>query len=153
VYCHGQDVAQPNPGVDPTMFKFSGIRPVTTPDYDGDGNKGESIKDEIEGLEEALYAEIQAFGFKIGNPVIYDGHSYPYFFIDTNGNGNIDFLENIYPNKYGFTNAKLLKASYNYQVSKKEPHGFIHNSRYIAQLLVDSIEHLGGSVAAYTWRK
>jgi hypothetical protein len=153
VFCHGLDVAQSNPGVDPANFTFSGIRPVTTPDYDGDGNRMESIKEEIMGLEEALYAEIQDFASKLGMPIIYDGHEYPYFFNDTNGNGEIDFLENIYPNKYGFTNARLLKASYNYQVSKKEPHGFIHNSRYIAQLLVDSIEHLGGSVAKYTWRK
>ncbi|MBA7653043.1 hypothetical protein ES703_60884 [subsurface metagenome] len=46
----------------------------------------------------------------------------------------------------------LLKAAYNYQLSKKEPHGYIHNSLYIAELLVDSIESLGGNVAIYTWR-
>jgi hypothetical protein len=153
VYCHGQDVSQQNPGADPAKFKFSGIRPATTPDYDGDGNKKESIKDEIKGLEEALYAEIQKFAADRGKPIIYDSHSYPYFFNDKNGNGSIDFLENIYPNLYMFQWERLLKAAYNYQVSKKDPHGFIHNSRYIAQLLVDSIEHLGGDVAKYTWRK
>jgi hypothetical protein len=153
VYCHGQDVSQPNPGSDPAKFKFSGIRPATTPDYDGDGNKKESIENEIKGLEEALYAEIQKFAAERGLPIIYDSHAYPYFFNDKNGNGSIDPGENIYPNLYMFQWAKLLKAAYNYQVSKKEPHGFIHNSRYIAQLLVDSIEHLGGSVAEYTWRK
>ena len=46
-----------------------------------------------------------------------------------------------------------MKAAYNYQVSLKEPHGFIHNSLYVAQILVDSIEHLGGDVSKYTWRK
>ncbi|UCE41574.1 MAG: hypothetical protein JSV17_00865 [Candidatus Aminicenantes bacterium] len=153
VYCHGQDVSQPNPGSDPAKFKFSGIRPATTPDYDGDGDEKEALKYEIKGLEEALYAEIQKFAADRGMPIIYDSHSYPYFFHDTNGNGAIDFLENIYPNKYNFMHARLLKAAYNYQVSKKDPHGYIHNSRYVAQLLVDSIEHLGGSVAKYTWRK
>jgi len=153
VYCHGQDVSQPNPGSDPAKFKFSGIRPATTPDYDADGNKKESVESEIKGLEDALYAEIQAFAADRGMPIVYDSHAYPYFFHDTNGNGTVDPGEGIYPNKYNFMQARLLKASYNYQVSKKEPHGFIHNSRYIAQILVDSIEHLGGSVSKYTWRK
>ena len=153
VYCHGQDVSQPNPGIDPAKFQFSGIRPATTPDYDGDGNKKESIKDEIHGLEDALYAEIQKFAGDRGIPIIYDSHAYPYFFNDNNGNGIADPGENIYPNAYRFQWARLLKAAYNLQVSKKDPNGFIHNSRYIAQLLVDSIEHLGGSTGRYTWRK
>ncbi len=152
VYCHGQDVSQPNPGSDPSKFKFSGIRPASTPDYDGDGNKKESLEDEIKGLEEALYAEIQAFGFKIGTPIAYDSLSYPYFFNDLNSNGIVDADEADRSNGYQFTRAGLLKTAYNYQVSKKEPHGFIHNSRYIAQLLVDSIEHLGGNVSKYAWR-
>jgi hypothetical protein len=153
VFCHGQDVSQPNPGADPAKFKFSGIRPAPTPDYDGDGNKMESIKDEIKGLETALYAQIQTYAAAvIGTPVIYDSHSYPYFFIDTNGNGTIDFLENIYPNRYTLFDARLLRAAYNYQMSKKDPNNFAHNSRYIAQLLVDSIGHLAGDTSPYTWR-
>jgi hypothetical protein len=153
VYCHGQDVSQPNPGADPTKFKFSGIRPATIPDYDGDGNKTESIKDEIMGLEAALYAQIQTYAAnKIGKPMVYDGQGYPYFFYDLNGNGEVDPGENIFPNRYVSFNARLLKAAYNYQVSKKEPNGFIHNSRYVAQLLVDSIEHIGGDISAYKWR-
>ena len=153
VYCHGQDVSQPNPGSDPAKFKFSGIRPASTPDYDGDGNKNESLENEIKGLEADLYAELQAFGFKIGAPIAYEAHSYPYFFNDLNGNGIADEDEATRSNGYSFTNARLLKAAYNYQVSLKEPHGFIHNSRYVSQILVDSIEHVGGSVAKSTWRK
>ena len=151
VYCHGQDVSQPNPGADPTKFKFSGIRPASTIDYNGNGNRRESLKNEIRTLEAALYAQIQAYGFAIGAPVIYDSHSYPYFFKDTNGNGLVDPGEANYGNRYMF-DAKILRAAYNYQMSLKEPHGYIHNSRYVAQLLVDSIEHLGGDVSAYTWR-
>jgi hypothetical protein len=153
VYCHGQDVSQPNPGSDPAKFEFSGIRPATTPDYDGDRNKNESIESEIKGLEAYLYAELRAFGFKIGAPVVYDPDSYPYFLNDLNGNGAVDEDEADRSNGYSFTNARLLKAAYNLHVSIKEPHGFIHNSRYIAQILVDSIEHLGGNVNKYTWRK
>jgi hypothetical protein len=153
VYCHGQDVSQPNPGSDPAKFKFSGIRPAPTPDYNGNGDKTESIESEIKGLEDALYKQIQAYAAGvIGTPIIYDSHSYPYFFVDTNGNGEVDPGEAIYPNAYSLFDAKLLKAAYNFQVSKKDPHGFIHNSKYVAQLLVDSIGHIGGDVSAYKWR-
>lgn len=151
VECHGRDDAQPYPGYDAAKFTFDGIRPASVPDYDGDGNMTESIKAEIQGLEAALYAQMQAYGFATGNPILYDSHAYPYFFKDKNGNGLVDPGEAIYPNSYSF-DATLLKAAYNYQLSLKEPHGFIHNSLYVAQLLVDSIEDLGGNVSAYTWR-
>ncbi|KKM20635.1 hypothetical protein LCGC14_1643500 [marine sediment metagenome] len=153
VFCHGQDVSQPNQGVDPSKFEFSGIRPASIPDYDGDGNVSESTQNEIKGLEEALYAQIQAYAENIlGMPVVYEGHTYPYLFNDTNANGEVDPGEAIYPNSYTSLDAALLKAVYNYQLSKKEPCGHIHNSRYIAQLLVDSIEHLGGNISEYAWR-
>lgn len=151
VVCHGRDVSQPYQGWDAGKFKFSGIRPGSTPDYDGDGNTSESIKYEIKGLEATLYAQLQLEAKRLGKPVIYDSHAYPYWFNDKNGNGLSDPGEAIYPNSYRFTK-ELLKAAYNYQTSKKEPHGYIHNSLYIAQLLVDSIGDLGGDVSPYTWR-
>jgi hypothetical protein len=45
----------------------------------------------------------------------------------------------------------MLKAAYNFQMSKKEPNGFIHNPIYIAQLLIDSTKDLGGA-KDYPWR-
>ena len=153
VYCHGQDVSQTNPGADPAKFLFTGIRPAPTPDYDGDGNTSESIKDEISGLETTLYKKIQSYASAaLGIPIIYDAGSYPYFFVDGNANGTVDPGEAIYPNKYDFFDARLLRAAYNYQLSKKDPNNFIHNSKYVAQLLVDSIAHLGGEVQPYSWR-
>ena len=156
VLCHGQDVSQPNPGADPSQFKFSGIRPYTTPDYDGDGNITESVKDEIQGLEATLYLLIQNYAeFNIVGPnnyIVYSDAGYPYFFIDTDMDGITDDAEVDFGNRYQKFDLTLMRAAYNYQFSKKEPHGFIHNSRYIAQLLVDSIEGLGGNVAIYTWR-
>jgi hypothetical protein len=148
VGCHGQDISQPYPGGDPAMFSFEHIRPANIPDYDGDGNKSEALKSEIQGLEAALYAQMQAYGFAIGNPIVYNSHRYPYYFKDSNGNGLADPGES---SRYSF-NAKMLKAAYNYQMTLKEPHGFIHNARYVAQLLVDSIQDLGGNIAPYTWR-
>ncbi|MFP4082545.1 MAG: hypothetical protein ACLFVG_07270 [Candidatus Aminicenantes bacterium] len=153
VYCHGQDVAQPHPGADPEKFDFHKIRPASTPDYDGDQDRSESVEDEIKGLEDVLYAQIQTYAANIiGAPIVYDSHSYPYFFYDLNASGEVDPGENIYPNQYASFDSRLLKASYNFQLSKKEPCGFIHNSRYVAQLLVDSIEHILGDVSRYTWR-
>ena len=121
------------------------------PDFDGDGVTSESIENEIKGLEAALYAQMLAYSASIGAPVVYDSHSYPYFFKDTNGNGIVDPGEATRSNGYSF-DAKLLRAAYNYQMSLKEPHGFIHNPFYVAQLLVDSIAHLGGNVSVYSWR-
>ncbi|MCJ7681725.1 MAG: hypothetical protein MUP70_13425, partial [Candidatus Aminicenantes bacterium] len=151
VLCHGQDISQPYPGADPAKFMFDKIRPGTTPDYDGDGITHESVRDEIAGLEEALYKAMQDKGRATNNPILYDSGSYPYWFIDTNGNGKIDAGENTRTNGYQFS-ARMLKSAYNYQVSLKDPCGYIHNSLYIAQLLVDSIENMGGDISAYTWR-
>jgi hypothetical protein len=148
VGCHGQDISQPFPGGNPALFSFEHIRPANIPDYDGDGNRNEALKEEILGLEAALYAQIQAYGFAIGSPTVYDASAYPYFFKDDNGNGVKDPGETT---SYRF-NAPMLKAAYNYQMSIKEPHGFIHNARYVAQLLVDSIQDLGGNIALYSWR-
>ncbi len=160
VFCHGYDVSQPNPGNNPSLFQFSGIRPYSIPDFDADGDISESIEEEIvgkpagiDGLERALYTQIKLYATNVlANPIIY-ADNYPYFFKDTNGNGQVDTGENSFANQYGSNmDATLLKAAYNYQLSKKEPHGFIHNPFYIAQLLVDSIEDLGGNVAVYVWR-
>ncbi len=153
VYCHGQDISQPYPGADPAKFSFEGIRPASIPDFDGDGNRSESIKDEIKGLEKELYAWIQKYALeKLGAPIVYDSHNYPYFFNDLNANGKVDPGENIYPNQFRQFNTRLLKAAYNFQLSKKEPCGYIHNAWYVAQLLVDSIIDLGGDSAKYSWR-
>src|SRR5690606_34593194 len=60
-------------------------------DYDGDGNTREGIAGEIETLQEMLYQAIQAYASEVvGTPIVYDEHSHPYFFIDTNNNGVTD---------------------------------------------------------------
>jgi hypothetical protein len=151
VLCHGQDIAQPHPGADPAKFDFHAIRPAQTPDYDADGNTRESLEAELDGLEARLYAQIQIYGNSIEQPVVYDQNVYPYWFNDNNANGILDPDEVASSNGYRFT-APMLRAAYNYHFSIKEPCGFIHNPLYIAQVLVDSIEHLGGNIKAFTWR-
>ena len=120
----------------------------TKKDYDGDGDKGEGVYYEIEGLRGILYQAIQDYASDAGTPVVYDPHAYPYFFIDTNANGEVDEGEAAYPNKYNAWTPRLLKAAYNYQVSVKDPGAFAHGGKYIIQLLYDSIEDLDASLVA-----
>ena len=152
VSCHGQDISQASKGADPTKFKFSGIRPANIPDYDADGNIKEAIKDEILGLEDALYAQIRMYtAATLGTTAVYNADTNPYWFKDLNGNGMADANEAVSTNRYSF-DAKGLRAAYNYQVSHKAPHGYIHNALYVAQIMVDAIQYLGGDIQPYTWR-
>jgi hypothetical protein len=111
-------------------------------DFDGDGDLNEGVYYEIEGLQEALYEAIKAYAADAGTAVVYDSHAYPYFFIDTNANGEVDDGEAAYPNRYNAWTPRLLKAAYNYQVSHKDPGGYAHGGKYVIQLLFDSIEDL-----------
>ena len=80
-------------------------------------------------------------------PVVYESHSYPYFFIDTDANGEVDEGEAAFPNRYNAWTARLAKAAYNYQVSLKDPGRFAHGGKYVIQLLYDSIEDLNGGLS------
>ncbi len=119
----------------------------STSDYDGDGNTDEGIKQEIQSLQAILYDAIQAYA-AAGTPIVYDAHSYPYFFVDTNANGLVDEGEASYGNRYNAWTPRLLKAAYNFQVSQKDPGGFAHGGKYIIQLLYDSTEDLDASLVA-----
>jgi len=124
----------------------SGLKSIrmmgSTHDYDGDGDTLEGIAGEIEGLQAALYAAIQAYATNAGAPIAYDAHANPYFFKDLNGDGQADPNEAKSANKYAPWTPRLLKAAFNYQVSLKDPGAFAHNAKYIIQLLFDSIEDL-----------
>ncbi len=117
-------------------------------DYDGDGDMQEGIAGEIEGLQAKLYQAIQAYAAKAGAPIVYYAGANPYFFKDTNGNGNVDPNEAVSANKYAPWTPRLLKAAFNYQVSVKDPGAFAHNAKYIIQLLFDSIEDLDATAVA-----
>jgi hypothetical protein len=120
-------------------------------DYDGDGDTSGGIQTEIDGLAAALYAAIQAYAADTaGTPIIYDSHAYPYFFTDTNANGEVDPGEGIYPNAYASWTPRLLKAAYNYQYAQKDPGAGAHNAKYVLQALYDSVEDLGGDVSGLT---
>ncbi len=118
-------------------------------DYDGDGDVGEGIYYELDGLRTLLYQAIQSYAQEVsGTPIVYDAATYPYFFIDTNANGSVDEGEAAYPNRYNAWTGRLLRAAYNYQTSLKDPGAFAHGGKYIIELLYDSIEDLNTVISA-----
>jgi hypothetical protein len=122
-------------------------------DYDGDGDDTEPIADEIASFQEALLKAMQTYSKDKGGVAIgYSPAAYPYFFIDTNGNGTVDADEAKAENAYKAWTPNLLRAAYNYQYSNKDPGAFTHNADYILQVLYDSIEAVGGkdAVAKFT---
>jgi hypothetical protein len=117
-------------------------------DYDGDGDVEEGLSGEIATLNEALYAALQAYAADvIGTPIVYDSHSYPYFFIDSDGDGAVDEDEASFGNRYATWTPRLLQAAYNYQYANKDPGAFAHNGKYVIQVLYDSLNALGSQVS------
>jgi Cytochrome c7 and related cytochrome c len=130
---------------DPTKIRMG------TTDYDGDANTTEGMYDEVKTMQELLLPAIQKYAAdKAGSPIVYDPASYPYFFIDTNGNGVADADELNSENAYASWTPRLLRAAYNYQWSQKDPGAFAHNGKYMLQVLYDSIQDIGGDVSKLT---
>jgi hypothetical protein len=126
------------------------IRMGTT-DYDGDGDTTEGMLGEVGTVAEALYAQIQTYAAETaGTGIVYDSHSHPYFFVDADGDGEVDKSDTGASVRYNQFTPKLMKAAYNYQYSQKDPGAFAHNGKYVLQFLIDSIEDLGGNVTGYT---
>jgi len=123
----------------------------TDVDYDGDGDLDEGISGELATLAEALYAEVQNYAATTaGTPLVYDSHSHPYFFADVDQNGEPDQDDKGANVRYSAFTPRLLKAAFNYQYSQKDPGAYVHNAKYVIQVLIDSIEDLGGDVSKYT---
>ena len=73
--------------------------------------------------------------------------NYPYFFIDTNEDGEAGEDEAVFPNQYAAWTPRLVKAAYNYQVAGKDPGNFAHGGKYTIQLLYDSIADLNTTLS------
>ncbi len=116
-------------------------------DYDGDGNVTEGTYYEVAGVESILYQQIQAYARDVaGSPIIYSEDAYPYFFIDTNANGQVDDGEAVAKNKYVSFTPRLLKAAYNYQTVVKDPGSYAHGAKYVIELMYDSIADLNSAL-------
>ena len=116
-------------------------------DYDGDGSATERLADEVGGLASALLAQMHEVVVAAGGTgICYAAGAYPYFFVDTNGNGQCDdAAEANSANAFKAWTAGLMKAAHNFQISQKDPGAWAHNFDYIAQLLFDSIVDLDGN--------
>lgn len=130
---------------DPTKIRMGDT------DYDGDGDVTEGLYGEIETMKEKLYAAIQVYAKdKLQTGILYDSNAYPYFFLDKDNDGAPD--KNDQGRNVSFNNwsPKLLYAGYNLQYAMKDPGAFVHNPKYVMQVLYDSIKDIGGSVAGMT---
>jgi Zn finger protein HypA/HybF involved in hydrogenase expression len=117
--------------------------PLSTVDYDGDGDTTEGIAGEILTYSDKLYAAIQDYAANVaGTPIVYDAARYPYFFADTDGNGEVNGEEA----GYAAWTPRLLKAAYNYQYVQKDPGAAAHNAKYVLQFLYDGLTSLGEQV-------
>jgi formate-dependent nitrite reductase cytochrome c552 subunit len=116
---------------------------TTTVDVNGNGDTTEGIAAEIVSLHDRLAQAIQSYASEVaGTPIAYDAHAYPYFFADTDGDGEAGSAEATFPNRYQSWTPRLMRAAYNYQFVAKDPGAWVHNPHYALQLLYDSIESL-----------
>jgi hypothetical protein len=134
-----------------TRADLKSIRaPGSFVDYDGDGSITTGIYTELSNLRSILFETIQAYAREVvGEPIGYaDGH--PYFFYDLDGDGMISAEEQNRNNAYRSFTPRLLAASYNYQVAKKDPGGYAHNAKYLIQIVHDSIVDLTTAMGGQT---
>lgn len=114
-------------------------------DYDGDGTV-EGTYHEIQGVQAVLYAAMQQYAQNEIGLAIGWADQYPYLFTDTDEDGTLSEDEASFPNAYKSFTPRLLRAAFNYQFSLKDPAGYVHNGKYVLQLLFDCIEDLSSVV-------
>jgi hypothetical protein len=116
-------------------------------DYNGNGDVKEGIYYELTGLQDILYGSIQMYATEVTKtPIVYDPAAYPYFFV-AGADGKPAKDDKGAAIGYNAWSARLLKATYNYQLSVKDPGAFAHNAKYVMELLHDSIDDLNGKIS------
>ncbi len=112
-------------------------------DYNGNGDVKEGIAAELSGMQDILYSSIQAYANDVDKtPIVYDAATYPYWFVAGADGKPAKDDKGAAINYNGKFTARLLKATYNYQLSVKDPGAFAHNAKYVIELLYDSIADL-----------
>ncbi len=118
-------------------------------DFDGDGDTAEGIGSEIVTLRDRLGEAIRRYAAETtAAPIGYSPDMFPYYFADTDGDGEIGPEEATFPNRYQSWTPRLLKAAYNYQFARKDGGAYVHNPGYVLQLLHDSLASLADRVDA-----
>ena len=134
-----------------SLAALRGLRFGLAADFDGDGNAAEGIAAEIETLGEALEAGIRRYAAEVaGKAVAFDPATYPYFFVDSDGDGAASAAEAVFPNRYDAWTPRMVAAAYNLMYAAKEPGAYAHNPRYMIQVLHDSLADLGEAVEIET---
>ncbi len=126
------------------ILRIIEISTVDGIDYDADGTV-EGMYHEIEGLRNILIQSMQQYTEdKIGLGIGW-ADKFPYLFIDSNQDGALSEEEAVSQNAFKAFTPRLMRAAFNYQFSAKEPAGYVHNGKYIIQLLYDSIADLSSA--------
>jgi predicted CXXCH cytochrome family protein len=115
-------------------------------DYDGDGDTSGGIYDELVGLRGKALQAVQTYGSEHHTPLCYDTNTYPYWFVDTDGDGACSAGETQASNAFKSWTPRLLRATYNFQLATKDPGAFAHNAKYIFELLNDSITNVNAAL-------
>lgn len=131
----------------PNVTDYSDYRDVFVDgvDYDGDGTV-EGVYHEIQGMREILHQAMNAYSFQEIGEAAGWADQFPYLFVDADANGRIEGDEAAFSNAYSSFTPRLMRAAFNYQFSAKDPAGYVHNGKYVLQLLYDAIEDLSGFV-------
>lgn len=113
-------------------------------DFDGDGETDRGIGHEVEGLAGKLYTAIQRYASAVaGQAICYSPAAHPYWFKSATGAAaTCTDGEAVADNAYASWTPRLVRATYNYQMWRKDPGAFAHNARYIVKLLHDAIADL-----------
>jgi len=122
---------------------------VSEIDYDGDGTV-EGMYHEIEGMRAILYTGLQRYAKGVVEQPIGWADQFPYFFNDNDGDGTLSEKETVFPNAYSSLTPRLMRAAFNFQFSAKAPAGYVHNGKYILQLLYDTAQDLSSVVSVDT---
>jgi hypothetical protein len=130
--------------VNPRSIRIDGT------DYDGDGDITEGIYNEITTIHDMLYAAIQAYAADVAGESILYANQFPYWFIDSNGNGEADEGEVAFPNQYASWTPRLVRATYNYHMVLEDPGNFMHNAKYFIQIMIDTLDDLSQVVSVDT---
>ncbi len=117
-------------------------------DYDGDGNVSGGISDEVNGLYKKLGTAIVTYGAEHQTPICYCSDSFPNWFVDTDGDGACSADEAMASNAFTSWTARLVRATYNYQMVHNDPGAFAHNAKYVIELIYDAITDLNTALVA-----
>jgi hypothetical protein len=136
-----------NPADISTINRFSAYNG----NYDGDAATT-TLKAEVAAIAARLYSRILAYAPTEGQgPIVLDAHASPYWYKDDGAGGGVagDGIRQAgETTRYSYAKnpGKLVKACYNYLLYERDPGAWAHNGFYQIQLMIDSLEDIGGDL-------